>query len=92
MVDGEVQCIYVGKRSERVEQGWWVAAKVVPLVEMEEKTKKDEVEKIMAAYWTALAPNVEDHSGSLARTIVAGSELVVNRILWCGDVTVDRLI
>lgn len=53
--------------------------------------KKDEVEKSAAAYWTTLAPNVEDYSGSVARMIAAGSGQVVRGILWCGDVTVDRL-
>ncbi|KAM7479436.1 hypothetical protein LguiA_027649 [Lonicera macranthoides] len=44
-----------------------------------------------AAYWTTLAPNVEDYSGSVARMIAAGSGHVIKGILWCGDVTVDRL-
>ncbi|CAI9781986.1 unnamed protein product [Fraxinus pennsylvanica] len=81
----------VEKAAEGVEQGWWVAAKDVSPAEMEKKKKKDEVEKSAAAYWTTLAPNVEDYSGSLARMIAAGSGHVVKGILWCGDVTVDRL-
>uniref|UniRef100_A0A2P2J9N3 Senescence domain-containing protein n=1 Tax=Rhizophora mucronata TaxID=61149 RepID=A0A2P2J9N3_RHIMU len=44
-----------------------------------------------AAYWTVLAPNVEDYSGSVARMIAAGSRQLIKGILWCGDVTVDRL-
>jgi spartin len=44
-----------------------------------------------AAYWTTLAPNVEDYSGTAAKMIAAGSGHVVRGILWCGDVTVDRL-
>ncbi|KAL8267411.1 hypothetical protein R6Q59_004755 [Mikania micrantha] len=44
-----------------------------------------------AAYWTTLAPNVEDYSGSVARMIAAGSGQLIKGILWCGDVTVDRL-
>ena len=45
----------------------------------------------LAAYSTTLAPNVEDYSGSVARMIAAGSGQVIKGILWCGDVTVDRL-
>ncbi|KAL3621377.1 hypothetical protein CASFOL_036289 [Castilleja foliolosa] len=48
-------------------------------------------EESSAAYWTTLAPNVEDYSGRVARLIAAGSGQVVRGIIWCGDVTVDRL-
>ncbi|XP_008236003.1 PREDICTED: uncharacterized protein LOC103334814 [Prunus mume] len=48
-------------------------------------------EERAAAYWTTLAPNVEDYSGKCARLIAAGSGQVIRGILWCGDVTVDRL-
>ncbi|KAK6922592.1 LOW QUALITY PROTEIN: Senescence/spartin-associated, C-terminal [Dillenia turbinata] len=41
------------------------------------------IEKTCAAYGTTLAPNVEDYS--------AGSGQLIKGILWCGDVTVDRL-
>ncbi|CAI0557732.1 unnamed protein product [Linum tenue] len=44
-----------------------------------------------ATYWTVLAPNVEDYSTSIARMIAAGSGHVIKGILWCGDVTTDRL-
>lgn len=44
-----------------------------------------------AAYWTTLAPNVEDYSGSVAKMIASGSGQLIKGILWCGDVTVDRL-
>ncbi|KAJ9550430.1 hypothetical protein OSB04_014475 [Centaurea solstitialis] len=44
-----------------------------------------------AAFWTTLAPNVEDYSGSVARLIASGSGQLIKGILWCGDVTVDRL-
>ncbi|KAF7841196.1 protein EARLY-RESPONSIVE TO DEHYDRATION 7, chloroplastic-like [Senna tora] len=53
--------------------------------------KKELVEESSGAYWTTIAPNVEDYSGSFARWIAAGSGQVVRGILWCGDVTVDRL-
>ena len=53
--------------------------------------KKELVEESSAAYWTTLAPNVEDYSGRFARWIAAGSGHLVRGILWCGDVTVDRL-
>jgi len=44
-----------------------------------------------AAYWTTLAPNVEEYSGTAARMIASGSGHVIKGILWCGDVTMDRL-
>ncbi|KAM7264906.1 hypothetical protein ACFE04_002589 [Oxalis oulophora] len=53
--------------------------------------KRKEVERSSAAYWTTLAPNVEDYSSTAARLIAAGSGGVIWGILWCGDVTVDRL-
>lgn len=80
----------VEKAAVGVEQQWWGSvAKGVSPEEM--SGKKEEVEKSAAAYWTTLAPNVEDYSGSVARMIAAGSGQVVRGILWCGDVTVDRL-
>ncbi|KAK9164512.1 hypothetical protein Syun_005414 [Stephania yunnanensis] len=57
------------------------------------KSKKnmEMMEEKSAAYWTTLAPNVEDYSGGVARVIAAGSGQLIKGILWCGDVTVDRL-
>ncbi|KAK6946415.1 Senescence/spartin-associated, C-terminal [Dillenia turbinata] len=55
------------------------------------ENKRELMEKSSAAYWTTLAPNVEDYSGSVARLIAAGSGQLIRGILWCGDVTVDRL-
>lgn len=55
------------------------------------KEKKELVEERCAAYWTTLAPNVEDYSGKSAKLIAAGSGKLIKGILWCGDVTVDRL-
>ncbi|KAK4479953.1 hypothetical protein RD792_013006 [Penstemon davidsonii] len=56
-----------------------------------DKKKKEVVEGQCAAYWTTLAPNVEEYSGTAARLIAAGSGQLVKGILWCGDVTMDRL-
>lgn len=53
--------------------------------------KRELMEERSAAYWTTLAPNVDDYSGKIARLIAAGSGQVIKGILWCGDVTVDRL-
>lgn len=53
--------------------------------------KKEEMEGKCAAYWTTLAPNVEDYNGLAAKLIAAGSGQVVKGILWCGDVTIERL-
>ncbi|KAI4297755.1 hypothetical protein L6164_037625 [Bauhinia variegata] len=59
--------------------------------ELKSGEKKELVEETSAAYWTTLAPNVEDYGGSFARWIATGSGQLVRGILWCGDVTVDRL-
>ncbi|KAB5561449.1 hypothetical protein DKX38_006406 [Salix brachista] len=55
------------------------------------ENRKELVEKSSAAYWTVLAPNVEDYSSSVARLIAAGTGQLIKGILWGGDVTVDRL-
>ncbi|XP_059653996.1 protein EARLY-RESPONSIVE TO DEHYDRATION 7, chloroplastic-like [Cornus florida] len=60
--------------------------------EMEESGRKMELMVgNSAAYWTTLAPNVEDYSGIVARMIAGGSGQLIRGILWCGDVTADRL-
>ncbi|TVU40072.1 hypothetical protein EJB05_13520, partial [Eragrostis curvula] len=44
-----------------------------------------------AAYWTAVAPNVEDYGAAVARAITAGAGHLADGILWCGEVTAERL-
>ena len=34
---------------------------------------------------------MEDYSGTAAKMIAAGSGQLIERILWCGDVTLERL-
>ncbi|KAG2243352.1 hypothetical protein Bca52824_094797 [Brassica carinata] len=67
------------------------AAKETSPSELTGKRKKM-VEKQCTAYWTTLAPNVEDYSGVAAKMIAAGSGQLIRGILWCGDVTMDRLV
>ncbi|CAJ1930483.1 unnamed protein product [Sphenostylis stenocarpa] len=76
------------KKGEALDE---TVAKEVSPKDLESEKKKEMMEERCAAYWTTLAPNVEDYSGSAARMIAAGSGHVVKGILWCGDVTVDRL-
>ncbi|MED6211905.1 response to cold [Stylosanthes scabra] len=59
--------------------------------DLDSAKNKEMLEERSAAYWTTLAPNVEDYSGTAARMIAAGSGHVIKGILWCGDVTVERL-
>ncbi|XP_061367735.1 protein EARLY-RESPONSIVE TO DEHYDRATION 7, chloroplastic [Gastrolobium bilobum] len=66
-------------------------AKEVSPKDLESAKKKEMMEGQCAAYWTTLAPNVEDYSGTAARLIASGSGQVIKGILWCGDVTVERL-
>ncbi|WOL13430.1 protein EARLY-RESPONSIVE TO DEHYDRATION 7, chloroplastic-like [Canna indica] len=68
-----------------------VAGEVTPAEVMEEGSKREMMEERSAAYWTTLAPNVEDYSGLVAKAIAAGSGQLVRGILWCGEVTVERL-
>ncbi|XP_050375422.1 protein EARLY-RESPONSIVE TO DEHYDRATION 7, chloroplastic-like [Argentina anserina] len=53
--------------------------------------RKKEMKEQSAAYWTTLAPNVEDYNGRAAKLIAAGTGQLIKGILWCGDVTVERL-
>ncbi|XP_042491149.1 protein EARLY-RESPONSIVE TO DEHYDRATION 7, chloroplastic-like [Macadamia integrifolia] len=66
-------------------------AKAIAPSELKSEKKKEEMKERSAAYWTTLAPNVEDYSGTISKGIAAGSGQVIRGILWCGDVTVDRL-
>lgn len=66
-------------------------AKEVSPEDLQTEEKKEMLEEKCAAYWTTLAPNVEDYSGTAAKLIAAGSGQLVKGILWCGDVTVERL-
>ncbi|XP_062234070.1 protein EARLY-RESPONSIVE TO DEHYDRATION 7, chloroplastic-like [Phragmites australis] len=61
---------------------------VVGTKELENRVR-DEVEA--AAYWTAVAPNVEEYGGAVARAIATGAGHLAKGILWCGVVTVERL-
>ncbi|KAM1587771.1 hypothetical protein ACFX10_026880 [Malus domestica] len=54
-------------------------------------SEKKELEERSAAYWTTLAPNVADYNGMAAKLIAPGSGQLIKGILWCGDVTVERL-
>ena len=72
--------------------GWWKAAKEAAPEELErDEGRREKLGESSAAYWTTLAPNVEEYSGRVARMIAAGSGQVIRGILWCGDVTAERL-
>ncbi|KAI4327751.1 hypothetical protein L6164_020177 [Bauhinia variegata] len=66
-------------------------AKEISPADLKSEKKKELMEEKCSAYWTTLAPNVEDYSGTAPRLIAAGSGKLVQGILWCGDVTVERL-
>lgn len=53
--------------------------------------KREIMERNCGAYWTTLAPNVEEYSGTAAKLIASGSGQLIKGILWCGDITIDRL-
>ncbi|XP_051201218.1 senescence/dehydration-associated protein At4g35985, chloroplastic-like [Lolium perenne] len=44
-----------------------------------------------AAYWTAVAPNVEEYGGAVARAIASGAQGLAKGIVWCGVMTVERM-
>lgn len=81
----------VEQKGEEVLDGAVAAAKEMSPADLKSETKKEVMEEKCAAYWTTLAPNVEDYSGRTAKTVAAGSGHLIKGILWCGDVTVDRL-
>ncbi|XP_072954365.1 protein EARLY-RESPONSIVE TO DEHYDRATION 7, chloroplastic-like [Typha angustifolia] len=83
-----IQKVEVGKEKSEVLDGT-AAREMTPEEAM--GPKKEMMEERSAAYWTTLAPNVEDYSSSAARVIAKGSGQLVRGILWCGNVTVDRL-
>ncbi|KAL5752469.1 hypothetical protein ACOSQ2_022976 [Xanthoceras sorbifolium] len=87
----DYSCFSVQNVSERAKEalGGEIAKETAPM-ELEGK-KKEAVEESCTAYWTTLAPNVEDYSGTAAKLIAAGSGQLIRGILWCGDVTVERL-
>ncbi|WOH03472.1 hypothetical protein DCAR_0622870 [Daucus carota subsp. sativus] len=66
-------------------------AKELSPSDLEVEKNKEVMEKRCQAYWTTLAPNVEDYSSIAAKVVASGSGQLVKGILWCGDVTVDRL-
>ncbi|XP_062216229.1 protein EARLY-RESPONSIVE TO DEHYDRATION 7, chloroplastic-like [Phragmites australis] len=53
--------------------------------------KKEVVEEQSAAFWTTIAPNVDDYSSAVARLIARGSGQLVRGIIWCGDITAEGL-
>ncbi|XP_078162304.1 protein EARLY-RESPONSIVE TO DEHYDRATION 7, chloroplastic-like [Carex rostrata] len=77
--------------TETVEELDYRAVESVPEKVVAVGPEKDVLEKKAAAYWTTLAPNVEEYSGSVARGIASGSGKLAKGILWCGDVTVERM-
>ncbi|XP_057543784.1 protein EARLY-RESPONSIVE TO DEHYDRATION 7, chloroplastic-like isoform X1 [Amaranthus tricolor] len=68
-----------------------VSGEISPEELKSDENKRVAMERSCGAYWTTLAPNVEEYSGSAAKWIAAGSGHLIKGILWCGDITVDRL-
>ncbi|KAJ4776511.1 Senescence/dehydration-associated-like protein [Rhynchospora pubera] len=83
-----VQKVVVAEAAEVLEDR---AIEIVPEKVVAAGPDKQTLEKKSAAYWTTLAPNVEDYSGSVAKAITTGSGKLAKGILWCGDVTVERI-
>ncbi|KAL3723720.1 hypothetical protein ACJRO7_035828 [Eucalyptus globulus] len=82
----------VSRKAQKGEALDATVAKETSPAELQSDGKKKEImEDKCRAYWTTLAPNVEDYSGTTAKLIAAGSGKLIKGILWCGDVTVDRL-
>lgn len=53
--------------------------------------RKKYIEENSSAYWTTLAPNVEDYSSSIAKGIALQSNTVIKGLFWCSDATVQQL-
>ncbi|KAJ0077370.1 hypothetical protein Patl1_36043 [Pistacia atlantica] len=86
----ETYCCFSVEKVRDMES-WEVVAREMSPEELKSEDNKELMEKNSAAYWTTLAPNVEDYSGTFARMIAAGSGKLIKGIMWCGDLTVDRL-
>ncbi|XP_059293039.1 protein EARLY-RESPONSIVE TO DEHYDRATION 7, chloroplastic-like [Lycium ferocissimum] len=70
--------------------GGTVARELSP-EDLKSEKKKEILEERCAQYWTTLAPNVEEYSGLAAKLVAQGSGQLIKGILWCGDVSVERL-
>ncbi|KAH0717170.1 hypothetical protein KY285_013201 [Solanum tuberosum] len=66
-------------------------AKELSPADLKSEKKKEVLEERCAAYWTTLAPNVEEYNATAAKLVASGSGHLIKGILWCGDVTTDRL-
>ncbi|XP_055804457.1 protein EARLY-RESPONSIVE TO DEHYDRATION 7, chloroplastic-like [Solanum dulcamara] len=66
-------------------------AKELSPADLKSEKKKEVLEERCAAYWTTLAPNVEEYNATAAKLVASGSGHLIKGILWCGDVTADRL-
>lgn len=60
--------------------------------DLKSEKKKEVLEERCAQYWTTLAPNVEEYSGAAAKLVAQGSGQLIKGILWCGDVSAERLM
>ncbi|XP_049360524.1 protein EARLY-RESPONSIVE TO DEHYDRATION 7, chloroplastic-like [Solanum verrucosum] len=66
-------------------------AKELSPADLKSEKKKEVLEERCVAYWTTLAPNVEEYNATAAKLVASGSGHLIKGILWCGDVTTDRL-
>lgn len=53
--------------------------------------KEAALEQGSAAYWTLLAPNVEDYTSTIPRAITAGAGHIIRGIFWCSEATIAQL-
>ncbi|KAJ7294441.1 hypothetical protein O6H91_08G004700 [Diphasiastrum complanatum] len=68
-----------------------VPGKAVPSELIRGSDGKKPSDEITTAYWTTMAPNVEDYNSSLAKAIAAGTGHVIRGIFWCSESTVSNL-
>ncbi|CAM6064524.1 unnamed protein product [Sphagnum tenellum] len=61
----------------------------LPVVSKEHKMQV--TEQNQAAFWTTMAPNVDDYGSSAARMIATGSGQIIRGIFWIRDSTVAQL-
>ncbi|KAL2927744.1 Protein EARLY-RESPONSIVE TO DEHYDRATION 7 chloroplastic [Bienertia sinuspersici] len=81
----------VSEKSRGELAGVGVAGEISPQELKSDEGKRAAMERNCGAYWTTLAPNVEEYSGTAAKLIASGSGQLIKGILWCGDITSDRL-
>lgn len=53
--------------------------------------KEKYIEEKNSAYWTTLAPNVDEYSSTMAKGIASQTNTAIKGLFWCSEATVQQL-